>query len=75
MNEESKMDRSWRHATDHGEIAKVTQLARWNAAGAVPAIMDVLVIMQRRYVSRQWRCLGFSLSPKTVDIPVRNRDG
>ena len=43
--------RSWRHATDHGEIAKVMELARrrcrrCSSCGFVP------VIMQRRSVSR-----------------------
>ena len=41
------------------------------AAGAVPAVLDVPVIMQRR---EQWKFRRFSSSPGLVDIPVRNRD-
>ena len=60
--------RSWRHR--EGDTA-----SRWGAAGAVPAAMVVPVIMQRRCVLRQWECFRFSLSPGSVDIPVRNRTG
>ena len=51
--------RSWRHATDHVETVKVTQLRDGGAAGAVPAVVDVPVIMQRRWVSRRWKFLRF----------------
>ena len=54
--------------------APVMQVLR-GAAGAVPVVMDVPVIMQRRCSREQWKCHRFSSSPELVDIFVRNRDG
>ena len=52
----------------------VMQVLR-GAAGAVPVVTDVPVIMQRRCSREQWKCHRFSSSPELVDIFVRNRDG
>ena len=52
--------------------APVVQVLR-GAAGAVPAVMDVPVIMQRRWFATV-QFLRFSSSPDLVDIPLRNRD-
>ena len=52
--------------------APVVQVLRGDA-GAVPAVMDVPVIMQRRWFATV-QFLTFSSSPDLVDIPVRNRD-
>ena len=44
------------------------------ATGAVPAVMNVAVIMQRQLSREQWKCHTFRSSPELVDIFVRNRD-
>ena len=56
--------------------ARMVQTAQsGGAAGAIPAVLDVPVIMQRRWVSRQLRCHRFRSSPESVDISVRTEMG
>ena len=56
--------RSWRPAADHG-----------NRGGAVPVVVDVPVIKQRRGVSPTVKCLKFSSSWRLRTFQLCNRDG